>query len=92
MIAANEELCVTFEEIESQSQQIHELIYEDKLTGLKNRYTMTKTIDMIIDTSAECNMVIMFFDIDNFKDINDTLGHDMGDYVIKMIGEKLKNL
>lgn len=91
LTAANEELSATFEEIESQSQQIHELIYEDKLTGLMNRYAMTKTIDMIIETSAiECNMAIMFIDIDNFKDINDTLGHDVGDRVIQITGEQLK--
>ncbi|QUI22391.1 EAL domain-containing protein [Vallitalea pronyensis] len=89
---ANEELSATFEEIEIKSRQINELVYEDRLTGLKNRYAMTKTIDRIIATSAACKMAIMFLDIDDFKYINDTLGHDMGDYVIKIIGKKLKLL
>lgn len=52
----------------------------DPLTGLYNR--------RILERIRDCNIALMC-DIDNFKEINDTYGHDVGDYVIKNIGSVL---
>lgn len=88
-----EELYASYEEVESQNQQIQKLIYIDDLTSLDNRYAITNTIDQLI---AECQgdqgIAIMFLDVDNFKDINDMFGHDVGDEVIKITGTRLKML
>ena len=61
----------------------------DELTGLKNKAALTKDInDFLLDKSR--NQGIMFLlDIDHFKSINDTYGHDVGDNVIRQFGEFL---
>ncbi|MCT4634362.1 MAG: EAL domain-containing protein [Firmicutes bacterium] len=93
LIAANEELTATFEELENQNRKIHELIYIDNLTGLSNRYAIFKDIDKCLsEKNKEDVSAIMFLDVDNFKDINDSFGHDMGDQIIKKTGEKLKDI
>ena len=53
----------------------------DPLTGLYNR--------RVLERIRNCNITVMC-DIDNFKEINDTYGHDVGDYVIKNIGNILR--
>ena len=55
----------------------------DPLTGLYNR--------RILDSLVKLPTIAIMCDIDNFKMINDTFGHDMGDYVINSIGSILKN-
>lgn len=89
--STNEELIATLEEVESKERQIDELIYTDKLTGLSNRFAISRFIDnQILDMKGSKNFAIGFLDIDNFKLINDTYGHDIGDDVIKQIGTRLK--
>lgn len=55
----------------------------DPLTGLYNR--------RILDSLVKLPTIAIMLDIDNFKMINDTFGHDMGDYVISNIGTILRN-
>lgn len=89
---ANEELIATSEEIQQQNAKIHELIYLDNLTGLKNRYAITKYIDEELNKlKANERFAVIFLDVDNFKNINDTFGHDLGDQVIIRSGKRLKS-
>ena len=57
----------------------------DTLTGIKNRYSMNLAIESEIKRSKryKSSFAIMMFDIDFFKRVNDTYGHDMGDYVLE---------
>lgn len=88
--SANEELIATLEVIENKERQIDELISIDRLTGLSNRFAITNFIDNQILNLKETNtFAIGFLDIDNFKLINDTYGHDIGDDVIKQTGNRL---
>ncbi|QPC88905.1 EAL domain-containing protein (plasmid) [Mesorhizobium sp. NBSH29] len=65
----------------------------DELTGLRNRRSM---IDHISKAFAEhktgCTVALLLLDLDNFKEINDTSGHDIGDLVIKQVAERLSSL
>lgn len=90
---AYEELESLNEEIRVQGSKIHDLIYIDSVTGLKNRFAINNRIDELIEAKSEFNNIaIMFLDIDDFKYINDTFGHEVGDKVIKATGEFLSNL
>ncbi|MEA2048654.1 MAG: EAL domain-containing protein [Campylobacterota bacterium] len=60
----------------------------DALTGLPNRAFSMKALMEAIEQNN--TLVLMFIDLDGFKRINDTLGHDVGDKVIHIIGERLK--
>ena len=71
--------------------QINDLIHMDQLTGLMNRRMITKRIDQICSDGEETLMAVGFLDIDNFKHINDTYGHSIGDQVIRATAELICN-
>lgn len=66
----------------------------DSLTGLNNRHSFQNEVDNILKLSARYHqkVAIMFLDLDNFKHINDTQGHQAGDLVIKHIAHTLKRI
>ncbi len=66
-------------------KKIKKEAFYDELTGILNRRGLLDKIKNIKNGS------VLFFDIDHFKKINDTYGHEFGDYVLKEIGEILKN-
>lgn len=70
-------------------KQIYHSSITDELTGLYNRKGLRKLIPRFIHKEQESNISILLADIDHFKVINDTFGHDYGDKVIKHFGEIL---
>ncbi|BCD68374.1 GGDEF domain-containing protein [Nitratiruptor sp. YY09-18] len=70
-------------------QKFETLAITDKLTGLYNRNKFYKTAQQEINraTRHQRPLSLIIFDIDNFKKINDTYGHDVGDYVLKTIAK-----
>lgn len=70
------------------------LAFHDKVTGLQNKEAFYQQLDQIIldmprDTEGKLTSVL-FCDLDNFKLVNDTLGHDIGDLVLKEVAERMK--
>jgi diguanylate cyclase (GGDEF)-like protein/PAS domain S-box-containing protein len=72
--------------------KIRELAYFDSLTGLPNRESFMMHVDQSIKSAGrhKQEMAALFMDLDNFKRINDTLGHTIGDLLLKAIAERLK--
>jgi len=67
------------------------MAYHDSLTGLPNRASLQQDMDTMIQVCP--NMIaVMFIDIDNFKYINDTLGHVYGDQLIAMVGQRIEKI
>ncbi|MDB2439224.1 PleD family two-component system response regulator [Hellea sp.] len=68
-----------------------EMVVSDPLTGLGNRRYFDRAIDPLFGALKEKNEAfsIMVFDIDHFKRVNDILGHDMGDQILKEIAARL---
>lgn len=72
-------------------QRIAELAYYDQLTGLPNRTLLLDRLKQIITATArsESHGALLFIDLDNFKTLNDTLGHDQGDLLLKLVAQRL---
>ncbi|HZX30052.1 MAG TPA: EAL domain-containing protein, partial [Rhodocyclaceae bacterium] len=84
-----------FQDISQRKQaekQIQRLAFYDPLTGLPNRALLLERIAQAMASCARQNNhgALLFIDLDNFKTLNDTLGHDQGDRLLVLVAERLK--
>jgi diguanylate cyclase (GGDEF)-like protein len=73
-------------------EEMHHLAYHDVLTGLPNKLALYENGSNTILPDADIIAALMFVDIDNFKYINDTMGHDFGDRLIVKASERLLSI
>ena len=73
-------------------QRIEELAFTDALTGLPNRLCLSAHVEQALARAAQTPEVfaILFIDLDRFKIINDSLGHQFGDRVLQLVAERLQ--
>ncbi len=78
----------------AQEDRIRFLAYNDSLTGLPNRASFNEKINdaLMRAERSGSGVALMFIDLDKFKPINDTLGHDAGDIVLKVVAERLLDI
>lgn len=81
-------------ERKSLEQKLVYMAHYDTLTGLFNRAYFYEQLDKVISRHKRrgSSFAFMYFDIDNFKIINDTHGHDIGDAVIRMFSERVASM
>ncbi|MGH4118152.1 sensor domain-containing protein [Clostridium sp.] len=78
--------------LKDSEEKINKLEYYDILTGIPNRRLFVNTLksEIIKAKFKETKMAVLFIDLDNFKEINDTLGHDYGDELLKKVAITIK--
>lgn len=92
----NEELQKSYHEaieknriIEEQGETLKHMAYYDKLTSMPNRESFLENLERQIRNSGDC--VMIYIDLDDFRRINDNFGHAIGDELLKLYSEKIKN-
>lgn len=80
-------------QIEQTQQRLHRQALHDNLTGLPNRRFFSQKIKEMIDVSrtTDSQFGVCFLDLDDFKVVNDTLGHDAGDQLLIEVSERIKS-
>lgn len=78
--------------IKDAERRLSELAFSDTLTGLNNRLAFSNTLEQALQRAnrRKRKIALLFLDLDRFKLINDTLGHDAGDMLLKKIAQRLK--
>lgn len=73
------------------AEQIHNLAFYDALTRLPNRRLLLERLKKTeqLDARHQCKGALLFLDLDNFKDLNDTQGHDIGDTLLQQVAKRL---
>ena len=72
-------------------REIHRLAYYDSLTGLPNRVLFKDRVTQALAHARryQSTLAVLFLDLDRFKIINDTLGHNIGDLLLKQVADRL---
>lgn len=83
------------EALKESHENFRHAAYHDALTGLPNRNYFIDTLKGLLQESrerSEVNFAVLFLDLKNFKTINDSLGHSLGDRLIKNVGKRLSGM
>ncbi len=80
--------------LENYRKDLEWLAYQDTLTGLHNRAWLQHNLDRIIreTTEGHHSLGLLFLDLDRFKIVNDTLGHETGDLLLQTVADLLKRV
>ncbi|WP_411991162.1 putative bifunctional diguanylate cyclase/phosphodiesterase [Agarivorans sp. DSG3-1] len=81
------QVSVRTQELENANEQLLQYAYTDGLTGLPNRHYFYEKIQELVKQNSHFGLI--FIDLDGFKEINDTLGHDYGDILLSQAGQRI---
>lgn len=91
LYASEETLRQQYDELSQKEKEIYKLAYYDHLTGLANRINAEQYFNYNIKDRKN-NAALFYMDLDNFKYVNDTFGHSIGDELLIKVAENIKSV
>jgi diguanylate cyclase (GGDEF)-like protein len=81
------------EELKAQKEILHHHAHHDPLTGLPNRFLFDDRLNQVIKQAKRdgAKIAVLFLDLDHFKGINDSMGHKVGDELLVVVANRLRN-
>ena len=78
-------------QVVSRTADLHQLAHYDSLTGLPNRALFRETLKrtLVLGRKQSCSVAVLFLDVDDFKAVNDSRGHAVGDDLLLQLGDRL---
>ena len=91
MVIAYKLLARVRHSVRQAEQRLHHLAHVDAVTGLSNRNAFNERLDSAINEARQFgeSLSVLVLDLDNFKQVNDTLGHQAGDDLLRVIGQRV---
>ena len=80
-----------YENERAHSAELEHRAFHDPLTQLPNRALLTKRVDWALSDPVKQSIAVLFLDLDDFKEINDTAGHGVGDLVLIAVAERIQH-
>jgi diguanylate cyclase (GGDEF)-like protein len=88
-------LGIGYANLVSARRREHQAVYDahhDSLTGLPNRAALTKGLDVAVRRGGTDALAVVFLDLDGFKEVNDSYGHDTGDRLLERVARGFKTI
>lgn len=73
----------------AREEMMRRLAFYDPLTGLANRRLLQQRLKETLEQAPQQPLALVFIDLDHFKPINDTFGHETGDLLLKLVAERM---
>jgi diguanylate cyclase (GGDEF)-like protein len=90
VLLENDRLEQSIAELTALKEQLHHQAYHDSLTGLPNRALFTDRVAQALSASGGRRPVVLFLDLDDFKTVNDSLGHAFGDELLRIVAKRVQ--